>query len=204
MTDDNTKFTLLFQKSEKTEKTRQRLFVFLLIIPILYYLIDQAVILEINLSIFSIKQIRVLQLVTPPIYSVIFFYIAVLTEHNGEIIDEINKLIQTKQGKFDKWTKYIYPLNFIGEVLGNIRAGGCIGMLGMLIVFFPFIVLLFLYPITFFIYSIYYNFKNKNLHADNLHIWTSGFAIWITISNIIYLKSKLHGKKVQEEKSKAK
>ncbi len=73
MIDNNTKFTLLFQKSEKTEQKRQRLFVFMLIIPIIFYLINQAIIQEISLSIFNLSQMKIIQFSASPLYSILFF-----------------------------------------------------------------------------------------------------------------------------------
>ncbi len=127
-----------------------------------------------------------------------------MTEHNSEIIDQINYLFDKKDKlsvyKTDKWLKYIYPMNFLGDVLGSIRAGGFIGALGQLIVFFPLVLLTILYPFIFYLYSLYFNFTSSFDSFGQLPMWAAIFSIWVSVAAIIYMKSKDFGKKIHNKK----
>jgi hypothetical protein len=196
MIDDTTKFNILFQKSELLEKYRQRLFVILLILPILYSLIQVAVIQQIDFSIFTISQMKVIQYFMPSIYIVIIFYILVLTNHKSKLLDELT-FIATNEREYSKaiskepWLILINPLNFLGEVLGSIRAGRCIGLFGFLIVFLPFLLSTILYPIAFLIYGMHFNYKS--IHEPNgiISLINLIFSIWMVLAVIIYSKSNL-------------
>ena len=194
MIDDNKKFEILFQKSESLEKKRQRIFLILILLPILYFLLKTSVIEEINLSIFTIKQINIILLFYPSLYSILFFYTIILTEHNSKVIDELNFIVTNEKDAFkqyqkESWLKIIQPMNALGNILGSIRAGGLIGCLGAFIVFIPLLLFVYLFPIISLVYFLHSNstFLNTGLHY--LALGNLLFTIWTSVAMIIYSKS---------------
>lgn len=194
MIDNNTKFEILNQKSESVEKIRQRFFSLVLILPIVFFLLKNSIIEEVNLSVFSIKQINFLLLFFPSLFALIILYIMVLTNHNSKLIDEINYIVTNEKDSFkqyqkESWLKLIQPVNVLGNILGSIKAGGTLGCLGAIFVFIPLILALIIYPLGAFTYFLLYNFKNLNLEFHYIALYNIIFSIWTIIATILYQKS---------------
>lgn len=194
MIDNKSKFEILNHKSENIEKLRQRFFSLILILPIIFFFLDNLIVEEVNLSIFSIKKINFLLLFFPTIFALIGLYIMVLTNHNSELIGEINLIVTGekdifKQYEKESWLKLIQPVNVLGILLGSIKAGGTLGCLGVIFVFIPLILALIIYPIFAFSYFIFYNYENMNLEFHYVALCNIVFSIWTIIATFIYQKS---------------
>jgi len=196
MIDENSIYSLLFQKSERTEKKRQRFFLYLLLFPIFHFLLKNAFISSISLPFINLTQIEIALISIPLIYSFIIFYTLILTEHNSEIRDEMKIFEDNNSEKSKQWQYLIHPMNVIGEVVGSIKSGGCLGLTGVFIVFLPVILLALLIPIGFMIYFLIFNFTYET-DLKYLSITIGFIAIWINIGSIIYSISKK--KKIQKE-----
>lgn len=194
MIENNTKFEILIQKSNNIEKKRQRFFTVILILPIIFFLLKNSIIKEVNLSIFSIKQINILLLFFPSIFSTLFLYISVLTNHNSKLIEEINYVVTNESDKYKqyqkaKWLKLIQPVNILGNILESIKSGGILGCLGSFLVFIPLIFAIIVYPLGSFIYFLLYNFENLKLEFSIISLGNIIFSVWTSIAIIIYEKS---------------
>jgi hypothetical protein len=194
MIEKNTKFEILIQKSNNIEKIRQRFFTVILVLPIVFFLLKNSIIEEVNLSIFSIKQINILLLFFPSIFSCLFLYISVLTNHNSKLIDEINYVATDekdvyKQYQKAKWLKLIQPVNILGNIIGSIKSGGTLGCLGTLLVFIPLLFAIIVYPFGSFIYFLRYNIENLKLQFHFISLGNIIFSVWTSIAIIIYEKS---------------
>jgi len=201
MLDNNTKYSLLYSKSEKLEKRRQRLFTFLFIIPILYWLVKSSYIDEISWAFFTLDRMEVVLYVTPVIYSILIFYIFTLTEHYSEVRDQMSMLrTEEESPKNSLWYVYIHPFNIAGEILGSVRAGGVVGLLGVLLVYVPIIVVTLLAPVCFICYSNYVNFSAPKPGERSLPYGLAIFSIWMLLAAIIYMWSKEYGKKTRSKK----
>ena len=194
MIENNTKFEILIQKSNNIEKNRHRLFTIILFLPIIFFLLKNSIIEEVNLSIFSIKQIKILLLFFPSLFSILFLYISILTKHNSKLVDEINFIATNekdtyKQYQKAEWLKLIQPVNILGNILGSIKSGGTLGCLGTIFVFIPLIFAIIFYPLISFIYFLIYNYENLKLVFHNVALGNIIFSIWTLIATIIYEKS---------------
>ena len=105
MIENNTKFEILIQKSNNIEKNRHRLFTIILFLPIIFFLLKNSIIEEVNLSIFSIKQIKILLLFFPSLFSILFLYISILTKHNSKLVDEINFIATNEKDTYKQYQK---------------------------------------------------------------------------------------------------
>lgn len=196
MIENNIKFEILVQKSNNIEKIRQRFFTIIIVLPILFFLLKNSIIEEMNFNIFSIKQINVLLLFFPSIFSFLFFYISVLANHNSKLINEINFIATDeidlyKQFQKEKWLKLIKPINFIADILGSIKSGGMLGCMGTIFVFIPLILVIIFYTLGSFIYFLFYNFQNLKLEYYYISLGNIIFSIWLFIGMIIYEKSNI-------------
>jgi len=113
MIDENSIYSLLFQKSERTEKKRQRFFLYLLLFPIFHFLLKNAFISSISLPFINLTQIEIALISIPLIYSFIIFYTLILTEHNSEIRDEMKIFEDNNSEKSKQWQYLIHSLNLI-------------------------------------------------------------------------------------------
>ena len=191
MIENNTKFEILNQKAENIEKVRQRFFTIVLILPIIFFLLKNSIIEEVDLNIFSIKQINLLLLFLPTLYTILFLYIMVLTNHNSKLIDEINFSVTDerdvyKQYQKEKWLKLIQPVNILGNLLGSIKSGGRLGCLGSVFVFIPLIISIIIYPVGSYIFFLKYNFENLGSEYHSIALGNIIFSLWILIAVIIY------------------
>jgi hypothetical protein len=194
MIENNTKFEILIEKSNIIEKRRQRLFTILILLPIIFFFLKNSIIEEVNFSIFSIKQINILLLFFPSIFSVVYLYISILTKHNSKLVEEINFIATNEKETFkqyqkEKWLKLIQPVNILANILGSIKSGGTIGCLGTIFVFIPLIFAVIFYPLSSLVYFLIYNFKNLQIELYYISLGNIIFSIWTLLATIIYEKS---------------
>lgn len=191
MIENDTKFEILYEKSKEIEKTRQRMFLIVILSPLFYLLLKNSIIDEVDLSLFSIKKISVVLLFFPTLYTSLLFYISILTNHNSKLIDELNLIASdateaTGQYKKERWLIFLGPMNVLGNILGSIRAGGILGCLGGVIVFIPVVLVVILYPLVACIYFICFNFQQLGTDLHYMALYNALMSIWILVASSIY------------------
>lgn len=195
MIDNNTKFEILFQKSENIENKRQRIFLIIILLPIIFLLLKSSVIEEIDFSLFSIKQINIILIFYPSLFISLIFYISILTNHNSKVIDELNFIATNNQDikqqyQQENWLKIIYPINILGNILGSIKTNGTVGCLGAFFVFIPLILFVIIYPLFSLLYFIYFDYTLINSEFKYYSLGNIIFSIWSILALIIYTISE--------------
>lgn len=195
MIDNNTKFEILFQKSENIENKRQRIFLVIILLPIIFLLLKSSVIEEIDFSLFSIKQINIILIFYPSLFISLIFYISILTNHNSKVINELNFIATNNQDvnqqyQQENWLKIIYPINILGNILGSIKTNGTVGCLGAFFVFIPLLLFVIIYPLFSLLYFIYFDYTLINSEFKYYSLGNIIFSIWSILALIIYTISE--------------
>jgi hypothetical protein len=179
-------YDLLYQKSEILQKRLNRLFLFIYLFPLVYFLLDNSFISTVNTPLISINQAEIILLTFPIAYSSLLLLILVVGGRLSDIQDELFEFEKDNPSFTTKIKKLLQPVVFISELADKKYNKGLIGCLGQLFVYTPIILFTLLFPILFLGYIIYDNF-NYCGDYKRLAIWSSILGIWIILVMIIQI-----------------
>lgn len=183
--------SLLIQKAIQTGQRKHRIAIFLFVIPILYYLLRNSFIKNIDLLV-KFQNLEILIFLTPLIYSLLIFYFIFLNEDYNAVKESISKSKnnETPIGSyFYSWRHQVFPQSIILEFTRNMKHKDFLGEVGTIFIFFPVLISLILGPIFFIIYTIYYNFTISGEPYFPLNYISAVLALWILAATALYIRN---------------
>ncbi|MEH6745295.1 MAG: hypothetical protein V7670_00520 [Maribacter arcticus] len=179
---------LLFTKSEILRKRQNRIFLFLFVSPLIYFLLDNSYVSEVKTPLIFLEQTEIILIAFPFIYAILLLVAFIQTDKVNEIeieIDNMENPILTK-----KVLRLLSPISIIKEIINEARAKGFFGYLGIIVIYIPIIIFCLLFPLIFLGYIIYDNFKYEG-ELERIALWSAILAIWTFIPAFIKLISSL-------------
>lgn len=198
MTSDDV-IKLLLQRAQEVEKKKGRVGLFLYLIPIVYFLLQFSVLKEIKVFGFNIKQIELVNLATPIVYSLTIFYFIFLNEDIKAIKKHIEVPELTKENVpyFFSRGYLIYPPDLPQEILRNMKYRNWISEAGTLFIFFPLSIAILLGPLVFLFFAIYNAGWGKTIATFYINYFSSGISLWLFSATVLYAYNrKKENKKV--------
>lgn len=193
MIDEKESYKLLIEKIDALDRKINRLFILLVIIPLVYFLLKYSLISEIEINIFKIEQISFILLVTPVIYTSIFLYSSFLEANKARIKVFVIEMEDDDDFSFN--TRYLLSRFNLYEEISNIdQIKKRNSKLLNIAIIIPFYFIMLLLPILFWGYTLYYNFNYEGTY--NLMSNILGFiSIWIFIAsafNYYYVEKDIY------------
>lgn len=179
---------LLMERAQNIEKRKNRVALFLYIVPFLYFLLHSAVIEQVEYGFIKISQIEVINIFTPIGYSIMIFYFIYLNEDSKALKLRINIPKETKEDVpyFFSQEYLVFPPNLIFELLRNMKHKDLTGETGTIFIFFPLAMILLFGPLAFLFYSCYSALLGQTIEAFYLNFISVGFGLWIFSATLLY------------------
>lgn len=204
MLDNKAIYNLLLEKSEKIEKQRLKLTTAIFIIPIIYYLLSSGVKISFKLPLLDVKDLNLIFILTPAIYSILILYSQILHFRNEKINSKLDELESTVDKDLiiilnnlihpTNWRNLLTPISAPIEILNTIKKGGALGFSGIALILIPAAIVTIILPVFFFIYTIIVNFKHEG-DFYLIAVLSNAFAIWTYLGLVIYSFSNNSKKK---------
>lgn len=179
---------LLMERAQNIEKRKNRLALFLYIVPIIYFLFNAAIIEQVEYGAVKISQVDVINVFTPIGYSIMIFYFVYLNEDSKALQLRIRVPEETKEDVpyFFSRRYLAFPPNLIFELLRNMKHRDLTGEIGTIFIFSPLIFILLFGPIIFLLYSCYNSIVGDSIDAFYLKYLSVGFSLWILFGAALY------------------
>ena len=176
------------ERAQNIEKRKNRLALFLYIVPILYFLLNSAILEQVEYGFIKISQVEVINIFTPIGYSIMIFYFVYLNEDSKALKLRINVPEQTKEDVpyFFSQEYLVFPPNLIFELLRNMKHKDLTGEAGTIFIFFPLIITLLFGPLAFLFYSCYSAILGQTIEVYYLNFISGGLALWIFSATLLY------------------
>ena len=182
---------LLMERAQTTEKRKNRLAFFLYILPIIYFLLNSAVIEQVEYGIIKVSQIEVINVFTPIGYSIMIFYFVYLNEDLKALKLRLRLDVPEESKEevpyFFSHQNLTYPPNLIFELVRNMKHRDLIGGFGTIFIFSPLILILLFGPLLFLFYSCFYSIAGESISDFYLNFLSTGFAIWVFLGTLLYV-----------------
>lgn len=179
---------LLMERAQTIEKRKNRLALFLFILPVIYFLLNSAVIKQIEYGFIKVSQIEVINIFTPIGYSIMIFYFVYLNEDLKALKLRLNVPEESKEEVpyFFSHQYLAFPPNLIFELLRNMKHKNLSGEFGTIFIFSPVIFILLFGPLLFLFYSCYYSIVGESIKDFYLNYISAGLAIWVLVGTALY------------------
>jgi len=173
---------LLYNKSEILQKRRNRIFLFLFVFPLIYFLLDNSFITEVKTPLVSIEQTEIILLSFPIVYAILIL-IAIIQSDKVNEIEHYNLKVQSPE-LTEQVLDLLSPVFFVKELYNKSNSKGFFVYFSHIVIYAPILVFCLLFPIIFLAYIIYSNF---NYHGDfrKIAVWSAILGVWIFISIIV-------------------
>jgi regulatory protein YycI of two-component signal transduction system YycFG len=195
--DENISFYLsnIIDKLKDISKENNKLGVFMTVVILLYYLIDNSIAKSINIGPISIDNLTKIQIFIPAFFAFLILRFKVINSHKAELLKFSKKITEHKFGiensniepEFtDDFTRILLPLSLYEEIQKlNYKGASFIGRIGAIITL-PLAIILVLIPYFFeflWLRELYSKFSGFNVYEKATYIVT----IWILIFCLYYL-----------------
>lgn len=180
--------TLLLQRAQGLTIRKNRVALFLYVIPFIYFLFQFSILKVFKIYSVEISQIEIVNLFTPVFYSLLIFYFVYLNEDLKAIKKHIQipELSKEEIPYFFSREYLVFPPDLIMEMVRNMKYRNLISEFGTILIFFPLSIILLLGPILFLMYSIYIAaWGGINLSSTFYYI-SIGLSIWLFLATIFY------------------
>jgi len=179
---------LLMERAQTTEKRKNRIAFFLFLVPIIYFLLNSAVIAQIEYGVIRLSQIEVINVITPIGYAIMIFSFVYLNEDLKALKLRLNVPEESKEEVpyFFSHQYLAFPPNLIFELLRNMKHKNLTGEFGTIFIFSPVVFILLFGPLLFLFYSCYYSMVGESIKDFYLNYISAGLAIWVFLGTILY------------------
>lgn len=178
----------LLQRAQEVTKRKNRVALFLYIIPFIYFLFQFSILKVFKIYSVEITQIEIINLFTPVFYSLSIFYFVYLNEDIKAIKKhvQIPEISKEKVPYFFSREYLIFPPDLIMELARNMKYRNILSEFGTIFIFFPLSMILIIGPILFLCYTIYIAWWGGiNLNSSFYYI-SIGLSIWLLLGTILY------------------
>ncbi|WP_417291071.1 hypothetical protein [Corallibacter sp.] len=195
--DENISFYLstIIDKLNDISKENNRLGVFMIVVILLYYLIDNSIAESLNIGPISIENLSKVQIFIPLFFAFLILRYKIINSHKAELLRISKRITEHKFGvensniepEFtDDFTRALLPLSLYEEINKlNYKGASFVGCIGAIITF-PLTVILSLSPYFFeflWLRKLCWNFSKFNIYEKGTYILT----LWILIFSLYYL-----------------
>lgn len=172
-------YDLLYQRSLALDKRINRLLLFLYVFPLIYFLIDNALISDVKTPLISVAKIDAILIVFPVIYSISILMIFVFFNRATDIYYQLSDFDIDYPEFTVEIKRLLRPIIFINDIFHKkFFTKSLVDFLMELFIYIPIAILSIGSPILFFGYIIYKNCIYKGDYKT-LAIWSSIIGIWI-------------------------
>lgn len=180
--------TLLLQRAQEVTKRKNRVALFLYVIPFIYFLFQFSILQVFKIYSVEITQIEIVNLFTPVFYSLSIFYFVYLNEDLKAIKKHIQipELSKEEVPYFFSREYLVFPPDLIMEMVRNMKYRNLISEFGTIFIFFPLSIILLFGPILFFIYSVYIAAWGGINLSSTFYYLSIGLSIWLFLATIFY------------------
>lgn len=195
--EENISFYLstIIDKLKDISKENNKLGIFMVVIILLYYLINNSIAKSINIGPISIENLSKIQIFIPAFFAFLILRFKIINSHKAELLKISKKITEQKFGiensniepEFtDDFTRTLLPL-LLYEEIGklNYKGSSFFGCIGAIITF-PLTISLVLIPYFFeflWLRELYWKFSDFNIYEKSTYIVT----IWVLIFSLYYL-----------------
>ena len=195
--DENISFYLstIIDKLKDISKENNKLGIFMVVIILLYYLIENSIAKSVNIGPISIEDLTKIQIFIPAFFAFLILRFKVINSHKAELLKLSKKITEQKfriensniEPEFtDDFTRTLLPLSLYEEINKlNYKGTSFVGCIGAMITF-PLTIILVLIPYFFeflWLRELYWKFSEFNIYEKATYIVT----IWILVFSLYYL-----------------
>ncbi|WP_299217251.1 hypothetical protein [uncultured Dokdonia sp.] len=184
--DKNKIYELLYNKSEILQKRLNRIFLFLFVFPLIYFLLDNSFVSEVKTPLISIDQTEIILLTFPIVYAILLLLIVILSDRITDIKEELDEFESHNNLVTKRVMKLLSPVSTVADFANKVNSKGFFGCLGVLLIYAPIIIFCLIFPFVFFGFTIYDNFTYAGEFKE-LAVWSSILALWTFIATIVKL-----------------
>ena len=194
----NKLYELLYNKSEILQKRQNRIFLFLFIFPLVYFLLDNSFVSEVKTPLISIDQTEIILLTFPVVYAILMLLIVIISDRVNDIKKELDNIPNENKVFSKRILKLISPVSIIADFTKKANSKGFSGCLGVILIYAPIIIFCLVFPFAFLGFTIYDNFYYEGEYKE-IAIWSAILALWTFIATCVKMVSAIRqDKKIQE------
>lgn len=188
--EENRIYELLYQQSYALIKKLNRIFLFLFLFPLIYFLLENSLISTIETPYVSIDKVEIIILVYPTVYAALMLYLVIIAGRIEDINKQMIKLEDDILNFTSEIKNLLKPVVFVNEIFKNRGGKGVKGCIGILVIDVPVVIFCLLFPICFLIYGIYRNYVYTGVF-ESLSFSSNVISIYIFIVALILLFSSI-------------